>query len=629
VRTSAGSLGPFWMAALLSLTTLTCGPGGTTQPPVAGAQGGTGVGTAAPKGVRLLKHSDVVSMYDASPEVCRAFAISIIGWGDRPRDEADVDGFRKRVVEPLHRIGVQYVGSVGMVTEFGLFMQQCPEWEQAICLTPRGERLRVPWLWDHSYRGNPAYWFCTNDPRYRKFLREQVVLAARGGVDGVHIDDHLGASATSWLNGCYCDNCVTGFKAYLREHVSSERLQELGIRDVGTLSYRDFVRQWLDAHPGRHAAEAPLGSEYRVYQFRAAEALMAELRELAEKTAGRPLMFAANAGLPDTAQMTDYRVLTQFTAEVGQDAPSGLDEANVNPVVAYKLAAALDRPLSATASGQDWAFIKANRRPELVRAWIAQAYAFGQFFMVPHHQWCYTEQLGTHWYDGPPEEYAPIYRFIREHPFLFDDQESPAEVAVLHSTGAARQGDETDGEVVRELLKVHLPFDMVVAGDEWVPARLTWEQVRRYQKVIVPPHLSLDAAQQRVIDELRREGRLVEWEGRETLASLPTVWVEMTGVEHVWAVLRERPTGESAVLHLLNRDYDAAADRVRPTGRFTVTVRAGRSGREFRTAVLYAPGAEPRPLKVSRDGGSISFEVPSLSLWTVVQLNPNGPSVSR
>ncbi len=620
MRIGAHGVRLLWMAGLLSLAALTCGHGGMGTSPGARVQGGADVGAGA-KGVRVLKHSDVVSMYDASPDVCRAFSINVVGWGNRPRDEADIDSFRTQTVEPLHKVGVRYVGSVGMVTEFGLFMQQCPEWERAICLTPRGERLRVPWLWDQSYHGNPAYWFCTNDPRYRTFLRDQVVLAARGGVDGVHIDDHLGASATSWLDGCYCDNCISGFRSYLRDRVPHERLQELGIGDVGAFNYRDFVRQWLDSHPGRHASEAPLGDEYQVYQFRAAEALMAELRELAEKAAGRPLMFAANAGLPDTAQMTDYRVLTQFTAEVGQEAAGGLDEANVNPVVAYKLAVALDRPLTATASGQDWAFIKANGRPELVRAWIAQAYAFGQFFMVPHHQWCYTEQLGTHWYDGPPEEYGPIYRFIREHPFLFDDQESAAEVAVLYSTGAARRGDESDEEIVRELLRAHMPFDMVVAGDGCVPAQLTWERVGRYQKVIVPPRLSLDAAQQQVIDRLRREGRLVEWKDHETLASLAAPSIKMTGASRVWTALRRAPTGGSAVLHLLNRDYDAAADRVRPTGPFTVTISAKTLGREFYSAVLYAPGSEPRPLTVSRDKGRISLEVPPLSLWAVVRLN--------
>jgi hypothetical protein len=577
---------------------------------------------AAAKGASVLKHSDVVAMYSASPETCRDFSISIIGWGGRPRDEADTARFEEQTIEPLHRIGVQYTGSVGMVTEFGQFMDSCPDWEQAICLDVNGKRLQVPWLWDHSHQGNPAYWFCTNDPRYRKYLRDQVVLAARGGMDGVHIDDHLGASATGWLGGCFCDDCVAGFRTYLREHVPAARREEAGVGDPETFNYCNFARQWLEAHPGRKMWDVPLWDEYRTYEYRAAEDFMGELRALAEKTAGRPLTFSANAGLPDVGQMTDYRVLTQFTAEVGQAAERGLDEENVNAVVAYKVAAALGRPLTATASGQDWAFIKANERPELVRAWIANAYAFGQYLMTPHHQWCYTEQLGTHWYDGPAEEYGPTYRFIREHPSLFDGEESAAQVAVLFSAGAARRGEDVTAEVARYLLEAQVPFDVVVAGDEWVPARLTWAQVRRYGKVIAGADLHLDAGQQHVVDRLRREGRLVIWNGPEAGAALPASWVSATAATPVWAVLRREAGGQRAVCHLLNRDYDAAADRVRPAGPFTVTIAETAIGSKLSKAVLYAPGAEPRPLRASRSERGLTIEVPSLGLWGVVLLGP-------
>jgi hypothetical protein len=140
----------------------TCGRGAAPESPGAGSQSGASMTAEPSKGERVLKHSDVAAMYDASPEVCRAFSVSIIGWGGRPGDDAQVESFREQTIEPLHRIGVRHVGSVGMVTEFGRFVDQCPEWEQAICLTPRGERLRVPWLWDHSHEGNPAYWFCAN-----------------------------------------------------------------------------------------------------------------------------------------------------------------------------------------------------------------------------------------------------------------------------------------------------------------------------------------------------------------------------------------------------------------------------------------------------------------------------------
>jgi hypothetical protein len=565
-------------------------------------------------------------MYDGSPETLRSFSVDMVAWGRRPRSDAQIQEFQKETLEWHHEMGIRYLGTVGMVTESRRYIRYCPEWEQTICLTPRGERLHVPWLWDRSSSDNTAYWFCTNDPRYRGYLCAQVALAARGGVDGVHIDDHLGAADTFKHGGCYCDYCMDGFRAYLRENVSAERLREAGVQDLDTFSYRDFVREWMDAAPDRQSTDSPLAGEYRVYQLRATRAMMAELRALAEESAGHPLLFSGNVGVPGPEHLTDYQSLTHFTGEVSHEAERGLDEDNVSAIVAYQLATALNRPLLATGLGEDWAFIKANQRPELVRAWIAEAYAFGQFFMVPHRQWCHTEELGTHWYEGTVEDYGAVYRFIYEHPFLFDGQESAAEVAVVYSTGdeATRVWDGATWEAVRALLKAQVPFDLLVAGDEWGPAQLTWKDAERYRKVIVPANLRLDVEQQRVVDRLRQEGRVVTWSGADALASLPAPPVQTTGPARVWTSLRRGTNGGGTVVHLLNRNYDADADRILTVGPISVSVKRGPCGDKHCTATLYAPGAEPMPLEVGRDGEGIAAKVPLLSLWGVVHLRPEG-----
>jgi hypothetical protein len=179
--------------------------------------------------------------------------------------------------------------------------------------------------------------------------------------------------ATSWLDGATV-RTVAGFTEYLRAHVAPARLNEAGVEDLGGLNYRDFVRQWMEAHPSRHAEGAPLGDDYRVYQYRAAEAFLAELRALAEKTAGRPLTFAANAGLPSASQVSDYRVLTEFSAEVGQAAETGSAAERERGRLAYAA-----RPWTAADShrhaARTWAFVKANQ-PELVRL-DRPAYASG------------------------------------------------------------------------------------------------------------------------------------------------------------------------------------------------------------------------------------------------------------
>jgi len=57
---------------------------------------------------------------------------------------------------------------------------------------------------------------------------------------------------------------------------------------------------------------------------------MAGLRDAALRAGGsRSSPSAANAGLPDSGALTDYRVLTQFSCEVGQDAAGGPTAENV------------------------------------------------------------------------------------------------------------------------------------------------------------------------------------------------------------------------------------------------------------------------------------------------------------
>lgn len=69
--------------------------------------------------------------------------------------------------------------------------------------------------------------------------------------------------------------------------------------------------------------------------------------------------------------------------EVGQNASAGTSRID-HAIEAYDLAASLGKPMAATASGQDWAFVKQNNCEDLVRFWIALAYAYGERFMVPH-----------------------------------------------------------------------------------------------------------------------------------------------------------------------------------------------------------------------------------------------------
>ena len=564
-----------------------------------------------------LKHSDVVFMYVAPVDTYKAYAGTVVDWGGHPGDDADIARFAESRVRPAHDLGMEYVAGVGMVTEFARFIDREPEWEKCICLTVEGERIKVPWLWDHSHKGVPAYWFCTNSPPFRKFLEDMVVLAMKTGADGLHVDDHLGTAGSGWSGGCYCAYCMAAFREYLRGNVSPEELAKAGVTSLDGFDYRAFVLKWQQDHPGSKEAK-PLQHEFAVFQARAAAGVMAGLRDLGQRTAGKPIKMSANAGMPSATHLIDYESLDYFCCEVNHEAPQ--QKPSDHPLVGYHLAEGFGRPVVATAAGQDWAFIKEHSLPGLVRQWIAEAYASGHYFMVPHHQWCYTQEKGTHWYDGRPEDFAGLYQFVRSNAPLFDDHEPVVRVGVLYSNTAYRNGDRSFDAICQALARANVPFGVAAAGDEFVPKALTAEDLARFDTLITFASAKLDERSAAAVDAWAKKGRLIVWRDEADLLGQVASPVAVEGAEHIWVLPRARPGGgaRSLVCHLVNRNYDAAKDGPSPLKDVTVELRRVLDGPRPRRCTLYQPGEAPVELQVDADADRIRVTVPELELWGVL-----------
>jgi hypothetical protein len=248
-----------------------------------------------------------------------------------------------------------------------------------------------------------------------------------------------------------------------------------------------------------------------------------ELGQVAAQAAGHPVMLSANTGLPDKRHAVVAAYLTHMICEVNFNASAGTAKID-GALAAFAMARDLGKPLACCASGQDNAFVKANQAEDLIRFWIALTYAHGQRYMVPHptKQWCFTKELGTHWYAAPVEAYAPLYRFIKANAEWFDGFEAEGDVKA--GTGGA-------------------------AG---------------------------------IIVTARRKG-----------------------------------AGGPVVLHLVNRDYDAAAKKVRPAKDVTVTLPAECAGKSGRACVL-SYDAAPQTVEVRSEGGAAQIKVPELRLWALV-----------
>ncbi len=363
---------------------------------------------------RTLYADDVVFMYAARDEAAYAdYGTTVVGWGGAHTLE------RVRRYEAL---GIHATGTMWCLTAGAEALHADSDLREAVCRDIAGQPIRVPWLPDHVYEGTPSWFGCTNHPTFRAHVRAKVAGAMAGAAHGLHVDDHLGSAHPAFgQGGCFCDFCMREFREWLQAHVKPELLSEAGVTSFEDFDYRVLVRRYATTRETycEIQDEIPLHQAFVDCQLQLAAENTRQLGALASEIVARPVTLSANTCLPHLEHVVVTPHLTYLVGEVAHYAPEGTGRL-IEAVRAYRMAEAIGKPLAATAAGWDWAYVKEHNSECLVRLWIALGYACGQRLMAPHRMWCFTPEKGTHWYDGPTEAYAPLYRFVRRHPDLFN-----------------------------------------------------------------------------------------------------------------------------------------------------------------------------------------------------------------
>jgi hypothetical protein len=548
----------------------------------------------------VLRRSDVVFMYQAPASVYRTYGATVMAWGGRPTPQ---------VLQEAQ--GLTYFGSVGMVTEFARYHERFPQtYEQGLCRDLNGQPYKVPWLTDHQHKGVPFWWCCTRQPIFQQYISERVADTVKAGAQGVHIDDHLGTAGSLWLGGCFCDRCVAAF----RDEIGAWPAQELakaGITNASAFDVAVVLRQWRDEKAGRRIQSHPLWPAFEAFQLRGAAAFMGELRRLAARIAGKPVPISANAGLLWGAHLADCATLDFFSAEIDHHAPNRrFDE---SPLVAYRLADAVNRPMASTASGQDWAFVKEQNLPGLVRGWIALGYASGHSLMAPNRQWCYTPEKGTHWYEGPVARFAPLYQFARSHAALLDGFENQPDVVVAIPYKSYRQDTSSIVRQLNRLAAANVSYTIALGGDEVINHPLTSSALRQAPRLLVLQPLEFKPEDRLSFAAPDLQDRRCANVDQVLTNVVPAVRVDpAAGVK---ALPRVKPS--KAAIHLVNWNYDPAHDDIKPCSSLRVRLDLALLGvADARTARWHQPGAGPVEIPILDSG----VEIPILDLWGILEV---------
>ena len=380
----------------------------------------------------VLRESEVVFMYGhGDPDIYRAFAATFQGWGGAATPE------RARMFREL---GMRATGSIWCLTAGAARLHADAALRDAVVRDIRGEPVAVPWLADHVHEGTPSWFGCTNHPAFRRLNRDLAREAVSVDVDGLHIDDPRGSAGAMASGGCFCDYCMAAFREYAKRALGEAEFRAAGVRDSGRFDYREVVRAVADTREEclRKWRDLPLIEHFRRFQDEAAAENIRGIARAAMEHAGRKLLISVNAyNIEDGfLPIVNLDEVTHIVCEVRQAGTAEPDSFR-DTAEAYERARRAGKPVAATATGENWAWVKKHGAIELPKIWIAFAYACGQRFMAPdpERQWCHTNELGTHWYAAPAEQYAPMYRFVRANADLFDGYAATAPPDVSEKDG--------------------------------------------------------------------------------------------------------------------------------------------------------------------------------------------------
>ncbi len=142
-------------------------------------------------------------------------------------------------------------------------------------------------------------------PALPQRLKDEMKAHIDAGTDGSVFDEHWGTAQAVYPGegdpGPFDEYSLAGFRTYLAEKYSEEELSRLGITDISSFNYHDFLVEGNFTERYTNAFwsnPAPLAQDYYLFLLSASNNLIEELIEFAGTYArqkGKTLIFSVNA----------------------------------------------------------------------------------------------------------------------------------------------------------------------------------------------------------------------------------------------------------------------------------------------------------------------------------------------
>src|SRR3954464_11755370 len=338
-----------------------------------------------------------------------------------------------------------------------------------------------------------------NNPVWREYLKAVIRIQIDAGVDGVQLDEAELPLTTLQYGGCFCKDCLKGFRAYLESLPTAELPAELQGAELAAFHYGEWLlARGYDFKSAREAT--PLFAHYLRFQRAAITRYFAELADYARDYAtsqGKQVLVSGNFfNLLDQYYALEPKVdliITEMRNTRYQQ-PSWYRYvagfAGPKPVVV------VENPYGGVVS-EMVADLKAGKGYDRFRMSLYEAAALGANMSVPYGAW-----LGSIEQDAfyPPHELCvEIQDFLANNELLFSRQ-TWNDVAVVYSIESEFQRPVRRDQVAND------PFNLASGGANplWTVCDALCDASQPYDVLFFPDGvLRQDALSRRDLGQFR------------------------------------------------------------------------------------------------------------------------------
>ncbi|MCU4675604.1 carbohydrate-binding protein [Catenovulum sp. 2E275] len=557
-------------------------------------------------------------------------------WGHPPEhdfyDDTVIMDWAVNVVDDFQSEGFEYTARGEFDWGYGWFTEFTTNPQPHYVQTLDGRNVRMTFMGYLSHDGYNNNWLSNHSPAFVPFMKSQVDQLLKANPDKLMFDTQTNSTRSTDMRtfgGDFSPYAMANFRVWLSKKYSNAQLASMGINDINTFDYGDYLRgqgvthtEWSNAGDTL-SGNIPMLEDFIYFNRDVWNQKFGEVLEYIRQV--RPnIEIGASTHLFESRGYIFNENITFLSGELNLGARTSTSELPTNILVHLKGAQAVDKTLAYFPYPWEFDELRIQNAPRFGRGWVAQAYAYGGLFSIPANVWV----GGDIWTWSPgADNYRDIYQFVRAQENLLDGYTSYAKAGYVHAMFSSMKAGFIDGgnqvqSSVKILTEDNINFDMLVFGDAGYPVVPRQADFDKFDHIFYDGDLNYLTTEQRAV--LDAQGSKVRHIGQRGTISGLQINVSINGSvsnDTVSAVSRIHETDASApyVVHLINRPFAGGVTPI--LNNVEVAIPADYFPQGVTSAKLHLPDGSSSTVAVSTNAnGDAVVSVSNLEVWGILEL---------